>query len=211
MSSRTRSRRVRPEKGRRTTRPARRGRLAGVLWLLAAIGLRAGAAEPFGRMEQAALSEYEVKAGFLVNFTKFVEWPPDAFARPDAPLILCLASDDPFGPAIDNLVKGRAIDGRAVLVRRLSRTDQAGTCHLLFVPASEPKHIDQILLAVANKSVLTVGEAADFLHGGGAIRLLVENSRVRFEVNLGAAEAAGLKLSSRLLSLATAVRKDGRH
>jgi hypothetical protein len=189
---------------------SRRAALICLIAVLAAGALRAEPTEAAGQRERTVLPEYEVKAGFLFNFAKFVEWPADAFASADAPLILCLIGDDPFGSTLDTLVKGKAINGHAVLVRRLRRAEDAVGCHVLFIPDSESNRLGDILLAVKSRSVLTVGEVAEFPARGGAIRLFVADSKVRFDVNVGATNAVGLKLSSRLLALAASVRDDRR-
>jgi hypothetical protein len=147
-------------------------------------------------------SEYEVKAAFLLNFTKFVEWPAEAFAAADAPLEICIEGEDPFGQALDEMVQGETAGGRRIDIRRLNRPPQARECQVLFLSAH-----DNNPAALGMAGVLTVGESDDFLRQGGIIRFVLENRRVRFDINLQAANKAGLKLSSKLLSVARSVMK----
>jgi len=150
----------------------------------------------------SASLEYDVKAAFLLNFTKFVEWPPSAFASPDAPLNICIVGDDPFGRTIDQLVEGEFVNQHRIIVERI-RTDQPKACQELFVgnngvPAA---------FTAANPAVLTVGDGGDFIRQGGIIAFVIDNRHVRFAINLKAATNAGLKLSSKLLSVARSVEK----
>jgi hypothetical protein len=157
---------------------------------------------PLARLGAATVAlEYEVKAAFLLNFTRFVEWPPSAFSGGDAPLVICIRGDDPFGTVIDQIVEGELVNGRKVVVERM-RSDEQKSCHVLYAGSNR-----LIALAAGGGAVLTVGEGADFLHQGGMIAFVLENRRVRFDVNLKAVTNAGLKLSSKLLSVARSVEK----
>jgi hypothetical protein len=147
--------------------------------------------------------EYEVKAAFLLNFTKFIEWPPSAFAGPEAPLVICIAGDDPFGHALDQIVEGEAVNGHRIAVERV-RTDQQKTCHVLY---SANNRSASTPLMAGGPGVLTVGEGDEFIRQGGIIGFVIENRHVRFAVNVKAAANAGLKVSSKLLSVAKSVEK----
>jgi YfiR/HmsC-like len=149
--------------------------------------------------------EYEVKAAFLLNFTKFIEWPASAFESPDSPLSICILGDDPFGSTLDQIVAGEIVAGRRVAAQRIKRAPPAQFCQVLFVNASD-KDAPKMLRGLG-PGVLTVGEGATFLHDGGMIAFAIENRRVRFDINRTAAENAGLKLSSKLLSVARVVEK----
>ena len=149
-------------------------------------------------------SEYEVKAAFLYKFVSFVEWPEDV---PALPVGICVLGQDPFGAALDQVVKGKSINGRDFVIRRLHFVDQARNCHILFVAGSEMRQLAQILARLRGSAVLTVGDAAGFCEGGGAINLVVSDDRVRLEINPAAPERARLALSSRLLGLARIVRE----
>jgi hypothetical protein len=147
--------------------------------------------------------EYEVKAAFLLNFTRFVEWPATSFASPDAPLVICMAGEDPFGPAIDQIVEGESVNGHRIIVERI-RSDQQKLCHVLYT--ANTRNLVSTLPA-AGPGVLTVGEGSEFTQQGGIIAFVLDNRHVRFDVNLKAAATAGLKLSSKLLSVARSVEK----
>lgn len=150
--------------------------------------------------------EYQVKAAFLFNFAKFVEWPADAFAKPGDPLAICVLGKDPFGESLDQVVRGETVNGRPLVVRRPRQALEARGCQILFLAGLERQRQDEALAAVEGASILTVGEGDGFLASGGVIRFVLEQNRVRFDVNLAAAEASRLKLSSRLLSLAHTVQ-----
>jgi len=180
------------------TPPIRGGRLLGALLLAFATPLAAAPAIP----PASAPSEYAVKAGFLYNFAKFVEWPQAAFDRLRAPLALCVFGADPFGGELDLAVRRKTAQGRPVVVRRLAGLGELAPCHVLFVGSAERERFAEVLDAVAGQSVLTVGEDDDFARAGGMISFVVRGTRVRFSIDVGATERAGLKLSSRLLDLA---------
>jgi hypothetical protein len=144
--------------------------------------------------------EYQVKAAFLLNFTKFIDWPSPAPA--DSPFSVCLIGDDPFGTALDRTIQGESVNGRKLIVQRASRGD-IKSCQLIFISKSE-KNTKQFLNSVG-PGVLTVGEGASFLRDGGVIAFVLENRRVRFSINLSAARSERLNLSSKLLAVARSV------
>jgi hypothetical protein len=148
-------------------------------------------------------TEYQVKAAFLLNFTKFIEWPAAAFAAPDSPIAICILGDDPFGGALDQMVAGEVVNRRKVAAQRIKRAPPPKSCQVLFAGGSE-KDLSKILPGLG-PGVLSVGEGETFLRDGGMIAFVVENRRVRFEINRTAADNAGIKLSSRLLSVAKSV------
>jgi hypothetical protein len=150
----------------------------------------------------AASLEYEVKAAFLFNFAKFVEWPP---SEQGALLELCVLGEDPFGEVLDSL-EGREIQGRALHIRRLHDAGERAGCHILFVSVSESSRLDALIAEVAGDSgLLAVSDIRGFAGRGGAIELFLDGNRVRFAVNRSAALRTGLVLSSRLLQLAVIV------
>jgi hypothetical protein len=160
------------------------------------------------RARAQSLSEYQVKAAFLYNFAKFVEWPPNLFNDPRDPFVLCVAGDDPFGNLLDGIVLGKTANGHPLAVRRLRREQEARSCQILFVSSSERNRLRPVLKSLRGASVLTVGETDGFAQEGGMINLTLEDNRVHFEINVAAAERAGLKISSKLLSLARVVRQE---
>jgi uncharacterized protein DUF4154 len=150
--------------------------------------------------------EHQVKAAFLLNFTKFVEWPQAAFTDERSPIAICVLGDGPFGGALDQIVEGEVVGGRKVIVRRIKEPPAPKQCQVLFLSPGI-KDVAQIL-ATAGPGVLSVGEEREnFLQEGGVIAFVVENRHVRFDINESAAENAGLKLSSRLLRVARSVEK----
>jgi hypothetical protein len=150
-------------------------------------------------------SEYEVKAAFLYNFAKFVEWPPEELAAPDAPLAICLLGTDPFGRTLDQIVADKQIVGHPLLVKRIKDAGQAEGCQILFVGASEPAAMARLAPMLARHGVLTVGEMEGFAQQGGVIQFVIQDNKVRFQINTVAADKAGLKISAQLLKLALSV------
>lgn len=148
--------------------------------------------------------EYPVKAAFLLNFTKFIDWPASESGSPAAPFTICIVGSDPFGPAIDQTMEGEVANGQKIVVQR-SRREAGKGCQILYIDKAE-KGVPEIL-ANAGRGVLTVGEGESFLREGGMIAFVVENRRVRFIINLAAARNASLRFSSKLLNIAKAVEQ----
>ncbi|MDH3440318.1 MAG: YfiR family protein [Gammaproteobacteria bacterium] len=149
------------------------------------------------------LPEYQVKAAIVYKVAKFVDWPPTAFVSSSAPLVLCIAGNDPFGQYIDNL-NGEIIQGRPLIVRR-AEIDQRALlhCHIVFVGDETGKQL--VFESIAGNPVLTIGDSIGFAESGGMLGLSIDNNRVAFEVNLSAARDAGLDISASLLQLAKIV------
>lgn len=155
--------------------------------------------------------EYTLKAAFLFNFVKFVDWPADTFADEKSPFSLCvLGGEDPFDGSLDELVANEAVNGRPIAVRRKTRGADLRTCHLLFIDRTERERQAEILASLRGSPVLTVGETDRFLAEGGLFNFFLEANRVRFEVNLPAVERTPLKVSSKLLRLARVVSEERR-
>jgi hypothetical protein len=154
-----------------------------------------------GAAEAPPPLEYQVKAAFLLNFTKFIDWPQSESA---APFDICLVGDDPFGAVLDQMVEGETFQGRKLAVQRVRRPVPAA-CHVLFIAKSE-KDVEGLLSSLG-PGVLTVGEESGFLHAGGMIGFVIAERRVRFDINEGASARAGLRISSKLLSIARSVEK----
>jgi hypothetical protein len=148
--------------------------------------------------------EYQVKAAFLLNFTKFIEWPPSESGASDTPFGICIVGDDPFGLVLDQMLEGETFQGRKLAIQRPRRPLPA-SCQVVFVGKSEKDASG--LLSGLGPGVLTVGEGADFLRAGGLVAFVIENHRVRFDINQGAAVKAGFRISSKLLSVARSVEK----
>jgi hypothetical protein len=157
-----------------------------------------------GDGEEASL-EYRVKAAYLLNFAKFVDWPENKFPDPSAPLNICLFGEDPFGRMFDQMVEGETVNAHKIVMQRLSGGAALNSCHILFIPRGE-KNVAKTL-AAARPGILTVGDGDSFLRDGGMIVLIIDNRRVRFDINQRAAAEAMLRVSSRLLTLARTVEK----
>lgn len=147
---------------------------------------------------QEAPLEYDVKAAFLLNFTKFIDWPASAFAS-GAPFRICITGEDPFGVSLAKIVEGEQVSSRPIAVEKMGR-EQLTHCQIVFFGRSE-KNVAEAISRLG-PGVLTVGESPDFLRAGGVIRFVVENNHVRFDVNQTTARKAGLEISSRLLKVA---------
>lgn len=172
--------------------------------LLCIIGCAACLILPARVTAQVAL-EYQVKAAFLLNFTKFIEWPATAFAAPDSPFAMCLLGKDRFGSALEAIVQGEVVNNRRIIVRRLSAPPAPQTCQLVFFAEGENEL--RKMVREMGSGVLTVGDGASFIRDGGMIAFVIDNRRVRFDINAAAAESGGLKLSSKLLSVARSVEQ----
>lgn len=147
-------------------------------------------------------SEYDIKAAFLYNFGKFVQWPANTFASTNAPMTIGIYGDDPFHGNLASVINGRSINGHAVVSRPVT-FNELKTCQILFICASEQKNIDGILKELDDAGVLTVTENLDPFKSGVMINFVLQNDQIRFEINDAAARRVGLKISSKLLILAT--------
>lgn len=155
----------------------------------------------FAAAQDGGISEYDVKAAFLYNFGKFIEWPNGAFASTNAPLLIGIYGDNPFGNRLSGVVQGRVINGHPVVARQVSFSELK-SCQILFICRSEQKNLKKILATLDGSGVLTVTEEMDS-QSGVMINFIVQDDRIRFEINNSAAEKVGLKISSKLLILAT--------
>jgi hypothetical protein len=150
--------------------------------------------------------EYQVKAAFLYNFAKFVEWPSDSFANSADPIGICIVGQNPFGLTLETMMQGKKEGGRAFAVRRLPDTQQVSNCHILFISAAERKRTRTLLTALKGVAILTVGETDDFMALGGVIAFKRDGMRVHIQIDVQMAEQDRLKISSKLLSLAEIVK-----
>jgi YfiR/HmsC-like len=155
-----------------------------------------------------AMDEYAVKAAFLYNFAKFVDWPPEVFKTPKDPIVVCVLGRNPFGSSLEDVIRGKSIEGRAFVFRQVADVDQANACQILFIAAAEGKHFRSLYGISKPTGILTVGESEGFATGGGIVNLKLDAGRVRFEINVDAAEHAQLHISSKLLSLAQIVKTE---
>ena len=146
--------------------------------------------------------EYALKAVFLYNFCRFIDWPKSAFASPNEPITIGVVGEDPFGSFLKEAVQGETSRGRAIQIVHYSKPEAIGHCHLLFVSRSEAGRTEKILSAVSGKSVVTVGETDAFVDRGGMIALTSEKNHVRLHINPSLLRAASLDVSSKLLRVA---------
>lgn len=171
------------------------------LALSAALGGDVVAAEP-DRLE------YEVKAVFLLRIAQFTEWPMRPAPSAAGKFQFCVMGEDPFGVLLDDVVRGERIAGRPAVVRRIPTGGPAANCDLLFLSASVRPAVGQVLSAVAGAPTLTVADFEGFVNRGGAVELYLEKGYVRFRIDRGAAQSAGLELRSQLLRAAASVEED---
>jgi hypothetical protein len=170
-----------------------------VLLLLAWFG--AGPSLP---VQAQTPNEYRVKAAFILNFARFIEWPGDGYGAGGA-LVVGIVGDDPFGGSLDQL-NGTTVNGHRIVIRRLKAGDYLKACQILFVSSSERNRLGKILESVRGGSVLTIGELPQFNQAGGIIKFVIQDDKVRFEINTGAAGQARLRISSKLLALSKSGR-----
>jgi hypothetical protein len=167
----------------------------GLLLALCALALRG----------QEVSREYQLKAIFLYRFAQFVDWPETAFPSPNSPLIIGVLGPDPFGGYLEAAVRNERIRKRRLSVQHFQRSQDARHCQILFISASESERLEKIQAELAGRSILTVGETEGFALRGGMIQFITERNRIRFLINLKAAKAEHLQISSKLLELAEVV------
>jgi hypothetical protein len=154
-------------------------------------------------------TEYEVKAVFLFNFSRFVEWPPQSFGAADAPFPICIVGTDRFGGALDSTVHGESVQGHPFVVKRYGEVAQVdSSCHILFISDSEAPHLEQITGTLSGRSILTVSDINESAERGAMIQFTNERNRLRLRINLSAAKTAGLTISSKLLRPAEIIGPD---
>jgi len=154
----------------------------------------------------AAPTEYQVKAVFIYNFSRFVNWPAGAFTAANEPFVIGILGSDPFGDRLDEVVRGEQVDQHPLVVRRFSDVAQIGDCRILFIDRSEQARLGQILAALDHRSVLTVSDLDDASEHGVMIQLDTQAHRVHLRINVASARAAGLTINSNLLRLAQIVQ-----
>jgi len=156
-------------------------------------------------MGAAAPSEYQVKAVFLFNFSRFIEWPRESFSSTNAPFVVGIFGHDPFGSELDEVVKGETVDGHPLVVKRVQSAADAAACQILFIHQSEDKRLAEAVAAVGSQSTLTVSDLPGSLQRGVMIRLVTQDGRIRMRIDVEAARAARLTISSNLLRSAQVV------
>lgn len=178
--------------------------------VLCSIALTAFSLFPESFLSAQQANEYQVKATYLYNFGRFVKWPgPLAAGKPES-FSVCVLGQDPFGSILDSTLSGESLDGKPVVLRRISKPQDAAECRILFISSAEEKHLKEILTVLDESGVLTVSDMPGFTKRGGMIQFVLEGDRIRFEINLASAESAKLVLSSELLKVASSVKRNGR-
>jgi hypothetical protein len=177
----------------------RRAFAAGVLFL----GICLGFAAPTSAQ---TAEESQVKAAYLYNFAKFVEWPAGAFRDPDGPAVICTVGDERTSDVLERAVSGKKVNGRPVEARRPHSSEEFKSCHVLFIGFSDKERIAEMLNGLRGSRVLTVGQSGQFIPLGGMINLALKNAQIELEIDPEASNAVGLKISSRLLIVARLVK-----
>jgi hypothetical protein len=154
----------------------------------------------------ATFTEYHVKALFLFNFAKYVDWPAETFPTATTPIVIGVLGQDNFKDDLQHAVEGKSINGRAIIIRRVATDAEMAGCQILFISASENAGLDEILAQTRVLPILTVGEQEQFLTKGGIINFTLKEEKVRLEINLDAARQAKVRISSKLLAVADMVK-----
>ena len=155
----------------------------------------------------ASLKEHELKAAFIYNFTKFIEWPSNSFGDASTPFVVAVAGNTPCKTELDQIAKERKVNGRELVIKSVKSPEAVKGAQVLFVSANEEPRLKDWLAGAGNASALTIGESESFLKQGGMINFLLEGEKIRFEINIDQTDSAGLKVSAQLQKLAKAVRR----
>jgi len=151
--------------------------------------------------------ENQVKAAFLFNFTRFVSWPSSCFRSPDAPFVIGIAGTDPFGNYLDELVQGERVGSHPIRIERYTDVEDISNCQIVYIDASDPPMIKDILSEAWHKSILTVSDADSFTKMGGIVHFFNDDNKVKIGINIAAARRSQLEISTKLLRVAK-VSKD---
>jgi len=153
--------------------------------------------------ETPASKEHAIKAAFIYNFAKFVEWPAESFEK-SGDFVVCVFGEDSIVPTLKKL-NGKQVQGKKVTVKHTKSSEDIGNCHIVYVSRQEEKNFSHVMTALKGRRILTVGDMEGFAQRGGMINFAMKKRKVRFEINVDAAKQAGLKISSKLLRLADIV------
>jgi hypothetical protein len=143
-------------------------------------------------------TEFEIKAVYILNFARFIQWPPSAFVSQDTPITIGVVGNSPIYNALEQVIQGETVNGRPLQLKKLQADDAASGCQIVFI---DPAAAAKVVQKVGNKPVLTVSEADNFLQSGGMIHFVTVGETIRFEIDAARAEQARLQISSRLLNL----------
>lgn len=150
--------------------------------------------------------EYKVKAIFLFNFAQFMEWPEDSFAHEKAPFVLGILGENLFGTFLKETIINEKIEGHPLVIEHYNEISEVNGCHILFVHTTQVDQMNAMADHLKYQHVLTVGESRDFITKGGVVRFFMKGGKIRLEINVQAAEAAGLVISSKLLGVSQIVK-----
>jgi hypothetical protein len=154
------------------------------------------------QLRAQAFKEYDLKATFLYHLAQFVEWPAEAFPTEETPLVIGVLGTDPFGKVLDDIVENEVVKNHKLTTQRYRTVEEITSCHILFISQSEGGRLDRILADLKQRSILTVGDTEGFAQRGGMVRFLTEKNKIRLRINVDAAKAANLTISSKLLRAA---------
>ena len=173
-------------------------RFVATLTLLLGILLTSGGSHA----QETPPSKYQVKAAFLFNLAKFIQWPQEAFDDPKSPLFIGVLGENPFGADLELTVREKTLNGRSLTIKECRTLEEARKCHVLFISSSEKVRLQKILQGLSDTHVLSLGEMDNFVESGGMISFFREGNKIRFEIKDETAKKAGLKIDSKLLGLA---------
>jgi hypothetical protein len=147
--------------------------------------------------------EEQVKAVFIFNFTKFIDWPASAFSAPESPFIIGVVGKQSISSYLQEAIAGEYAAGRTIMIKHYSSPKDIRNCHILYIGSEDPEKVKSILATTQNQNILTVGDSPNFLRWGGMVRFFTEKGKIRLEINSDAARSSGIRISSKLLSVAS--------
>jgi len=156
---------------------------------------------------QTSMSEYQLKALFLCNFAKYVDWPVEALSGATKPLVIGIMGEDNFNGDLKRTIEGKTVNGREIIIKHIAAGADASDCPILFISSSENSRLSEILEKTSTLPILTVGEDASFLQKGGIINFTLKEGKIRLEINLKLAQKVKLQISSKLLNVAAVVKE----
>jgi hypothetical protein len=187
---------------------ARRTRGAGVRWCIAIcmISFALAYCDAWPQSEPDIPLEYAIKATYLYKLAPFIDWPPDAFASPDAPFPICVVGEDPFDGFLAHAIAGRAFGTHPFVVRRLDALTNDADCRIAYIGRLHSQSLQDALAAVQGRPVLTVTDSDTAVDNGSIMQFVIEGGHVRFDIDNLAAARNHLSISSKLLNLAAVVK-----
>ncbi len=150
--------------------------------------------------------EYHIKAAFLLNFVKFMEWPSHDPSDTSSFINICILGDDPFDEAL-NTIEDKIVKEKKLVIKRSLKIEDIKDCQILFICTSEKKKLSEILTKIKDLPILTVAETKNFCQSGGVLNFIIVKGKIHFEINVDAAKRSGLKISSKLLKLSKIIKE----